>query len=44
LSDIADGLLEKKDVVANLAPKFAETASRGAALLAALSGGPPTRK
>jgi superfamily I DNA/RNA helicase len=41
LSDIADELLEKRDVVANLAPKFAETAERGAALLAALGGGAP---
>jgi DNA helicase-2/ATP-dependent DNA helicase PcrA len=36
LSDIADTLLEKRDVMANAAPKFAETAQKGAALLAAL--------
>jgi DNA helicase-2/ATP-dependent DNA helicase PcrA len=41
LSDIAAELLENRDVLANAAPKFAETAERGAALLAALGMGAP---
>jgi ATP-dependent DNA helicase Rep len=45
LSDIAAELLENRDVLANEAPKFAETAERGAALLAALGiGGPAPRR
>lgn len=42
LADIKAELLEERDVMAQSAPKFAETAERGAALLAALGmGGPP---
>ncbi|HMI83680.1 MAG TPA: UvrD-helicase domain-containing protein [Polyangiaceae bacterium] len=44
LSDIADDLLERRDVTAKTPPNFSETAQRGAALLAALSGGPTTRR
>jgi ATP-dependent DNA helicase Rep len=44
LSDIADELLERRDIAANTPPKFAETAERGAALLAALGAAPPTRR
>jgi ATP-dependent DNA helicase Rep len=44
LSDIADELLERRDVVEKAAPAFSETAQRGAALLAALGGGPAPRR
>jgi len=44
LSDIADELLEKRDVIATAAPKLTETAARGAALLASLGAAPATRK
>jgi DNA helicase-2/ATP-dependent DNA helicase PcrA len=44
LSDIADTLLEKRDVIATAAPKLAETALRGAALLASLGATPAARK
>jgi DNA helicase-2/ATP-dependent DNA helicase PcrA len=44
LSDIADDLLEKRDVIATAPPKLAETAARGAALLASLGSIPASRK
>ncbi|HKQ67917.1 MAG TPA: UvrD-helicase domain-containing protein [Polyangiaceae bacterium] len=45
LADIADDLLEKRDIVASAPPALTHTAARGAALLAALgSCGPPTRR
>jgi DNA helicase-2/ATP-dependent DNA helicase PcrA len=44
LSDISDELLEKRDVIATAPPKLAETAARGAALLASLGSIPATRK
>ena len=44
LSDIADELLERRDVMAKTPPGFSETAERGAALLAALGGGPVGRR
>jgi len=43
LADIPDALLEKRDVMAAAAPTFAETANRGATLLAALTRQSPTR-
>jgi hypothetical protein len=42
--DIADELLERRDVMAKTPPTFSETAERGAALLAALGGGPAVRR
>jgi DNA helicase-2/ATP-dependent DNA helicase PcrA len=39
LSDIGEELLEKRDIVASAPPALTETATRGAALLAALQGG-----
>jgi len=44
LSDIADELLERRDVVEKAPPAFSETAQRGAALLAALGGGSTPRR
>ncbi|HMJ51694.1 MAG TPA: UvrD-helicase domain-containing protein [Polyangiaceae bacterium] len=44
LGDIADELLERRDVMAKTPPGFSETAERGAALLAALAGGPARRR
>jgi hypothetical protein len=38
LADIADELLEKRDIVAAAPPSLIDTATRGAALLAALGG------
>jgi ATP-dependent DNA helicase Rep len=44
LSDIADELLERRDVMEKAPPTFTETAERGAALLALLGGGPAPRR
>jgi len=44
LDDISSELVEQRDVVASAAPTLNMAASRGAALLAALGGGGPTRK
>jgi ATP-dependent DNA helicase Rep len=44
LSDIADELLERRDVMAKAPPKFSETAERSAALLAALGVAPGPRR
>ena len=44
LSDIADDLLERREITAKAPPTFSQTAERGAALLAALSAGPMQRR
>jgi DNA helicase-2/ATP-dependent DNA helicase PcrA len=44
LSDVGDELLEKRDVLAQAAPKLSETAARGAALLASLGAVSVPRK